>query len=316
MRAVMRLFAARAMRAERRGDPAPSLWSYRYQRMMLTPMWRRMFRYGTPAILAAMVASGWLAVPSNRVAIADRVAATVDSVRNRDAFMVRSMAVTGAGPALTDAITARVDLALPVTSFAVDLGAIRASVVELTAVAGATVAIEPGGRLVIAVEERQPVAVWRQADGLRLIDGDGVATGMIADRADRADLPLIAGDGAQDAIPEALALFETAAPLREDVRGLVRMGERRWDLVLRGDRRVLLPEDGAVAALERVLALDAAQDVLRRDVAVVDMRLPGRPTLRLTGPAINVIRTAHANGIEPPTVPVPASLDAADQTGN
>ena len=39
-------------------------------------------------------------------------------------------------------------------------------------------------------------------------------------------------------------------------------------------------------ALERVIALSEAQDMLQRDVAVVDMRLGQRPTLRMNEPAV------------------------------
>jgi cell division protein FtsQ len=66
-----------------------------------------------------------------------------------------------------------------------------------------------------------------------------------------------------------------------DLRGLVRMGERRWDLVLADGKRILLPEGGAVRALERVIVLNSAQDMLGRDLALVDMRIAARPTIRL-----------------------------------
>jgi cell division protein FtsQ len=153
------------------------------------------------------------------------------------------------------------------------------------------------------VAQRQPVAVWRYSDGLRLIDAEGVMTGMIASRADRADLPLIAGDGAKEAIGEALALFAAAAPVAPRVRGLVRMGERRWDLVLDEDLRVLLPTDGAVSALERVIALHQAQEMLDRDVAAVDMRLASRPTLRLHPPALNILRNVTATAASASVAP-------------
>jgi cell division protein FtsQ len=68
------------------------------------------------------------------------------------------------------------------------------------------------------------------------------------------------------------------------------MGERRWDLVLGRDQRILLPSDGAVAALDRVLALDAARDLLSRDIAVVDMRNPNRTTIRLNEAAAVALR--------------------------
>jgi cell division protein FtsQ len=66
------------------------------------------------------------------------------------------------------------------------------------------------------------------------------------------------------------------------VHGLVRVGERRWDLVLDREQRILLPERGAVQALERVIALENAEEVLTRDVMRVDLRLAQRPTVRMS----------------------------------
>ncbi|MEC3861953.1 cell division protein FtsQ/DivIB [Mesobacterium sp. TK19101] len=84
------------------------------------------------------------------------------------------------------------------------------------------------------------------------------------------------------AVPEALALIEAAHPLRDRLRGLVRVGARRWDVVLDRDQRILLPDENPVQALERVIALDQALDMLSRDLVAVDLRLPHRPTLRMT----------------------------------
>ena len=91
----------------------------------------------------------------------------------------------------------------------------------------------------------------------------------------------MAGAGAELNVSEAQELFAAARPLKAQLRGLVRVGERRWDMVLRDGQRILLPEVGAVQALERVIAINQAQDLLARDLAVVDMRLPERPTLRI-----------------------------------
>jgi cell division protein FtsQ len=71
------------------------------------------------------------------------------------------------------------------------------------------------------------------------------------------------------------------------------MGERRWDMVLDRDQRILLPSDAAVAALDRVIALNDAQDMLNRDVAVVDMRNVGRPTLRMNEEAAAALRRVN-----------------------
>ncbi len=288
--------APEAVPAGMRRDPAPTLWSYRYQRLMLTPVYRRLIRVGLPCAGVLLLAAAWSASPSNRAWMAAQVEAVKDSVQQRPEFMVQDIEVVGADRALSVAILGIADFELPVSSFDIDIEALRARVAELTAVRSAEVGVEPGGVLRIGVVQREPVAVWRYADGLRLIDAEGVMTGMIASRSDRADLPLIAGDGARTAIDEALALFAAGAPIKDRVRGLVRMGERRWDMVLDGDLRILLPEEGAVAALERVLALHDAQELLDRDVAAVDMRLGRRPTLRLNPPALNVLRNVSATG--------------------
>jgi len=148
----------------------------------------------------------------------------------------------------------------------------------------------------VMITERVPVAVWRTEDGLMLVDETGHRVAGLLSRSDRPDLPLVAGDGAELVMPEALALFDAAGPLSSRIRGLVRMGERRWDIVLDREQRVMLPEKNPVQALERLLALDHAQDLMNRDILTVDLRSDHRPTLRLTPNALAEAR--RAQGIE------------------
>ena len=114
------------------------------------------------------------------------------------------------------------------------------------------------------------------------MDETGVHVDLIASRKDHSDLPLIAGKGADEHVAEALEIFRTSRSLGNRVRGLVRIGERRWDLVLDRGQRIMLPTERPVQALRRVLAVNEVQDMLERDVASVDMRIGERPTLRMT----------------------------------
>jgi cell division protein FtsQ len=132
------------------------------------------------------------------------------------------------------------------------------------------------------VRQRAPAALWRWDGQLHLVDGDGVVIAPVARRADRPRLPLVVGEGADRAMEEALALWARAAPLHDRLKALVRVGERRWTLALIGPQQVHLPAEGAEAALSRLLALDAAEEILEREVSAVDLRDPERPTLRLT----------------------------------
>ena len=265
-----------------RHDPAPSRLKYRVERWMLTPGIRLGLRIGIPFVLVFAATSLYLSDDARRTALTDYVAGVRTSIEERPEFMVSLMAIDGAGPALDSDIREVLPIDFPISSFDLDLEAMRSQVLDLDPVKAASVRIRPGGILQIEVSERQPVVVWRTRDGLALLDENGTYIGELAARTDRPDLPLIAGEGADALVPEAMELFATARPLGERLRGLVRVGERRWDLVMDREQRILLPASQPVPALERVIALGEAQDMLQRDVAVVDMRLGARPTLRMT----------------------------------
>jgi cell division protein FtsQ len=271
-------------------DPAPSRMGYRYQRMMLTPGFRGTVRIGVPILLILIIAGSWYSKPENRAALAATIAETKQSFQERPQFMVQSMNVTGGDLAVLTEVAALLPSEFPVSSFDLDLEKIRADIEALDPIKSASVRVGQGGALDVQLNPRVPVALWRDGTVLRLIDADGVQSGEIMARADRLDLPLIAGDGAEDNIAEALRLFAAAGPLIDRVRGLVRMGERRWDMVLDREQRILLPSENPVAALDRVIALNDAQDMLSRDVAVVDMRNTKRPTLRMNEEAAEALR--------------------------
>lgn len=275
-------------------DPAPSRWHYRWQRLMLTPAFRLSLRFGLPVVLVAGGAAFWLSQEANRSTITRHWEQLRAAIEQRPEFSVSGLQVTGASPALVAATEQALDLSFPISSWELDLADLRARVADLSAVRDVRVAVQADGTLGISIDERRPVALWRHGESLRLVDEDGAMTGLVESRTDRADLPLIAGDGAREHIDEALALFAAARPIAERVRGLVRMGERRWDMVLDRDQRILLPEDAPVAALERVLVWQAAEGALDRDVVAVDMRDAGRPVVRVSQTAMTIMANARS----------------------
>ncbi|WP_300016573.1 cell division protein FtsQ/DivIB [uncultured Roseobacter sp.] len=263
-------------------DPAPSRWAWRMQRLMLTPAFLLMLRAGVPMALTFGAATWWLSEDANRQMIRDTVAEARASFETRPEFMVQLMAIDGGDDGLAQDIREIVPLDFPISSFDLNLTEIRNKIAGLAPVKTVGVRIRPGGVLQVDVTPRTPVAIWRSRDGLTLVDITGAHLGKLDKRMDRPDLLVIAGEGAEGDVKEALNLYRAAAPLGVRLRGIVRMGARRWDVVLDRDQRILLPEQGAVEALERVIALDAAEDVLGRDVVRVDMRLGTRPTVQMS----------------------------------
>lgn len=265
-----------------RHDPAPSRLAYRMQRLLLTPLFRLVLRVGLPFAVAFGGGTLWFSKQDHRDDLNMLVSDLRAKVEQRPEFMVRLMTIDGASDGVAEDIREILPLYFPRSSFDLDLDKMRDMITGLDAVKTASVRIKSGGVLQIDVQERTPVVIWRGRDGLELIDVDGVLVGPTDNRNAWPNLPVIVGDGADKAVPEALALIAEAQPLRGRLRGLVRVGERRWDVVLDRGQRILLPEENSVQALERVIALDQALDMLSRDLVAVDLRLPSRPTLRMT----------------------------------
>jgi cell division protein FtsQ len=276
-----------------RRDPAPSRWAYRLHRLWLRPAVRTFVSVGLPAFLVTFAAGVWLSDAGRRAALTETFADLRDEVKNRPEFLVTLLAVEGASPIVAETVRATIGVPLPQSSLDLDLDAARRRVEAIGAVKSAQLRVQPGGILEVTVTEREPAVVWRGPQGLILLDAEGHRIAALLARGERADLPLIAGEGADAAVPEALEIIVTAGPLLPRFRGLVRMGERRWDLVLDRDQRILLPAADPVRALERLLALDAAEGLLARDILAVDLRIAGRPALRLAPHALTELRRAQ-----------------------
>jgi cell division protein FtsQ len=271
-------------------DPAPSRWRYRLHRLWLTPAFRNAVRVGLPLGAMALGLFAYLAQPGRLEEIGDGVGELVRSVQERPEFMVTMLRIEGAGPELQADILEALPVDLPLSQFALDLDGLRAGLEELDPVARAEVRVRPGGTLLLAVSERIPALAWVRDDGIELLDAQGHRVAALDGVEQAGALPLVAGEAADAHVPEALRLMLRAGALEDRLVGLSRIGGRRWDVLLTGGQRVMLPERDPLAALDRALEMDAAADLLSREVLALDLRIAERPTLRLTEGARDELR--------------------------
>jgi len=283
------------LRPEAQRGPGVSRVAFRLSRIWKKVWVRRVALLVLPAALLGLI--GWRLAqdPTVHAALAERRDAVVQSVASMPEFAIRNVRVTGATPALARRIEA--DIALPegASSLTYDLAEARRRIADIAAVRSARVVLVANGVLLVEVVERLPAALWRgPEDGLWLADREGVVISAAGARGDHPDLPVVLGEGATAAMAEALDLFDAVPDLRHRLRAFVRVGERRWNVVLDRDMTILLPERDAKPALARVMAWHYGDRLLDRDIASIDMRLPERPTVRMTGPALDAYRLKRA----------------------
>jgi cell division protein FtsQ len=147
-------------------------------------------------------------------------------------------------------------------------------------------------RIVIAIVERTPAALWQKDGDVRTIAADGAVIDEMRDQRFAA-LPFVVGDGANERLAEFTALLDAAAELRPKIVAGVLIGERRWNLKMSSGIEVKLPETDPAAAMANLVALQRQSRILDRDVLSLDLRVEGKIFARLSEDAAAARIEAH-----------------------
>lgn len=158
---------------------------------------------------------------------------------------------------------------------ALDLVDMRARIEKIPEVRRARVSRQWPSKLHVVIEERQPAVIWQHAGKQVLMDKEGVS--LDAAKYSGADTLMVAvGADAPKHVPELLKVLSSEPVLARDVKAAVRVGERRWNLLTKGNVTVMLPEDGAQRAWKRFAHLVKNEALLTHALSAVDMRLSDR----------------------------------------
>lgn len=162
-----------------------------------------------------------------------------------------------------------------------DAIAVRDRLMQVPLVKSARVMKLYPNRLVIAIEERQPSALWQRDGRVAVISEDGVRIDELRDQR-YLGLPFVVGEGAQRRLLEYQMLMTKAGDLAHRVKAGVLVAGRRWNFEMTNGVTVKLPEIGPAAALETLVRLQREARILDKDIMFVDLRIPDRVSVRLT----------------------------------
>ncbi|WP_375671905.1 MULTISPECIES: cell division protein FtsQ/DivIB [unclassified Bartonella] len=148
-------------------------------------------------------------------------------------------------------------------------------------------------RMRISIVEREPYAIWQHDGIMDIVDNTGRVIVPFKGEIVR-DLPLVVGQGAQNAAKVFIQALSVYPEVYDRIRAFVRVGDRRWDLVLNNGMRVMLPENGALERLSSLSSSGTMQDLLSRDILSVDLRLADRITVSLSDETLERYHTTVA----------------------
>lgn len=209
-------------------------------------------------------------------------------------FSVQEVVVLGRGVTDRDALWTALQVERGDPIFGFDAGAARARLLDLPWIHEASIERRLPDQLYLTIDERRPLAIWQRDGVQRLIDADGME--LTRQEIGRwSHLPLVVGEGAERAAAAFLAEVDSNPAVAEAMTAAIRVGDRRWDLMLGPDVRVHLPEQDAHAALNRLEGLIVRDAILERRVAAIDLRITDRLVIRLPAPVSHDAPTHEEN---------------------
>ena len=106
---------------------------------------------------------------------------------------------------------------------------------------------------------------------------------------------LVVGEDAPANAAPLLDLLRTYPAVSGQVEAAVRVSGRRWNLRLRNGIDIRLPAEDVAAALDRLAEYQREHALFERDVIAVDLRMPDRLIVRVSGKAADRARAGGEN---------------------
>ena len=223
-----------------------------------------------------------LATGHRAEALADNTRQAVAGQSAGLGFKVRKIHVQGASPMAERAVLDAAGLRIGQPILDVDLDKVRKSVEGVGWVKDAQIVRLLPDTLVVAVRQRETLAVWQNRGRTWVIDPSGRPIPE-ADAGRFPELPLIVGDGANEGAAQILQAVQSRPRLVERLEAIVRVDGRRWDLRLKDGGLVQLPAVEEESALIQLDQLDRRQRILELGFERIDLREPGIVAVRPRG---------------------------------
>ena len=251
-------------------------------RRRVVPFWRsRRLRVVLMVLLVSLAGgeSWWLWKSGWVQQTVERTKWTLIAASTELGFRVEEILVVGRRETTRKELLGAVRLVRGAPILAFDLEVAKKRLEALPWVKTASVGRMLPDTVMLNVEERRPLALWQHKGVFALIDTDGEV--IMKENLDRfSDLLVVVGPDAPLHAAKLLQVLATEPQLMDWVEAAIRVGGRRWNLRLKNDIDVRLPEENTAKAWSRLAEYEKTHRVLERDVQILDLRLPDRLIVR------------------------------------
>lgn len=188
-------------------------------------------------------------------------------------YRVKNILVTGRHEIPAEELLTRLSIKQDAPIFNIDIAEAQKALEGISWVKSVSVSRRLPDTVIVAIEERKPIALWQYQQKISLIDNEGHV--LTSENLDAwSHLPLVVGAGAEKEVSDLIGMLGAEPAIAANVVSAVRIEGRRWDLHMKNDVTVKLPEQDMELALRHMAILDERKNLFGRNISAIDLRQP------------------------------------------
>lgn len=142
--------------------------------------------------------------------------------------------------------------------------------------------------LILNIVENNPYAIFRDQGKYYMLDIDGTIITKKTDEYKFDDFLIVTGSGSRHALEEIIKEINiNFSEIVSQIKELELIENRRWNLTLKNNLLIKLPDSGIEKALENLNNLFVEEKVLQSNIIEIDLRIDGRASLKVDEGKIN-----------------------------
>lgn len=257
--------------------------------------WAQRFGIAIVVLVALGWLCSWFVLSGTATKTGVGIQKIVENVTGDMGFRVTNIMLEGRKNADAEVILALVNMQKGSPLFAFNPAEAQEQIQRVSWVEHAEIERRLPDTIYIRITERQPLAFWQRGGQLSLIDTHGK---VIAENnlAKFKNLILVVGPDSEKFAPQLIADLKAEPVIYDRIDAAQRIGDRRWDLVLKNKITIKLPETDTALAISRLAKAQAQDSILDKDIEHIDMRGQDRMIVRTRPGAVEEYKASLETG--------------------
>jgi len=261
-------------------DPAPSKLSYKINRLFYR-LWFKLLLMAVFFVLSMLLVKKILYENIDLNAEFRFLSEESTALyRGLTELSISRILVTGAQEPLKKEITTLIQNAATEGYSALKAQALREKIQSINRVEKAFVKFSTDGLVIVNVLEREEAVVFFNNDFYEVLDSKGVILSASRDYVGLSKFPLLVGKDGSKNINALLSLVDDIGSFKSDVLYYEWVGERRWNIHMKNDLLIKLPENNLSKGLEVMRIFLHETNNLLKPIGSVDLRNIDKPIIK------------------------------------